>query len=551
MRKQGKRNFNNIIVLIVLLLFILNSNILFAQENVNLFYPIQNSTTPFSMKGDINFILISPFSDMSEIQIQLPDKKITVRKDHLVSRGTDNFTWTGKVTSYEFSTVILTVVDGILFGSVNFGDESYLIQQQGDNYLIEKQGSSSNLTSNMKGSASDTLIPKAAFTKQSFPPITPSQEDGSRIDIMILYTDKMKSRYGTNLNALIQSFVDLMNQALKNSFVNTQFKLVHSQLYSNTNAQETETLNTALSHISNSTEVKTLRNAYNADVVSLLRDCSNGGCGGLSYQMSASLRGSQFAAFAFSVAGVYEPDMWWSKIVFAHEVGHNLGCGHARVVRQPDNPLDAAFPYSYGYQVQNVFATIHGHGYANTPFIAYFSTPRVLYKGYPIGKDTNASDAAYNALTIENTRQIVANFRQPISYTLTAGKTGTGTGTVISTPAGINCGADCSEMYIAGTQITLNATPAVGSVFIGWSGGCTGTRNCIVKLAANINVTARFEKLCQIGDMDCNGAFNIFDMQRLVNCVFGKGSCAKGDLNGDGQYNIFDVQQLVNKIFKP
>lgn len=55
---------------------------------------------------------------------------------------------------------------------------------------------------------------------------------------------------------------------------------------------------------------------------------------------------------------------------------------------------------------------------------------------------------------------------------------------------------------------------------------------------------------CWLGDMNCDGQFNIFDLQRLVNCVFGKGSCANGDLNGDGQYNIFDAQQLVNKIFK-
>lgn len=61
----------------------------------------------------------------------------------------------------------------------------------------------------------------------------------------------------------------------------------------------------------------------------------------------------------------------------------------------------------------------------------------------------------------------------------------------------------------------------------------------------------KITKTCQPGDLDCNGAFNIYDMQRLINCIFSKGSCANGDLNSDGKYNIFDVQQLVNKIFKP
>lgn len=54
---------------------------------------------------------------------------------------------------------------------------------------------------------------------------------------------------------------------------------------------------------------------------------------------------------------------------------------------------------------------------------------------------------------------------------------------------------------------------------------------------------------CAVGDLDCNGQFNILDMQRLFNCIFGNGSCEHGDLNGDGSYNIFDVQQLINKIF--
>ena len=69
------------------------------------------------------------------------------------------------------------------------------------------------------------------------------------------------------------------------------------------------------------------------------------------------------------------------------------------------------------------------------------------------------------------------------TYTLTVSKTGTGKGTVTSTPTGINCGTDCSEMYDFGTDITLTADPADNSVFIGWSGGdCTGTGVCTVTM---------------------------------------------------------------------
>jgi hypothetical protein len=60
------------------------------------------------------------------------------------------------------------------------------------------------------------------------------------------------------------------------------------------------------------------------------------------------------------------------------------------------------------------------------------------------------------------------------AHTLTVDKAGTGTGTVTSDPAGINCGGDCTEDYIEGTVITLTAHPGVKSYFIEWSGNCYG-----------------------------------------------------------------------------
>jgi len=57
-----------------------------------------------------------------------------------------------------------------------------------------------------------------------------------------------------------------------------------------------------------------------------------------------------------------------------------------------------------------------------------------------------------------------------LTYTLNVSKAGSGTGTVTSAPAGIDCGIDCSQDYTFGTVVSLNATPAEGSVFTGWSG---------------------------------------------------------------------------------
>jgi len=81
-------------------------------------------------------------------------------------------------------------------------------------------------------------------------------------------------------------------------------------------------------------------------------------------------------------------------------------------------------------------------------------------------------------------------------FTLTVSRTGTGTGTVTSTPAGISCAPDCSEDYPEGTLVTLTATPAPGSVFVGWGGACSGTTpSTLVTLNGNKTCTARFEPL--------------------------------------------------------
>ncbi|MBN2575169.1 MAG: hypothetical protein JXP73_11460 [Deltaproteobacteria bacterium] len=72
-------------------------------------------------------------------------------------------------------------------------------------------------------------------------------------------------------------------------------------------------------------------------------------------------------------------------------------------------------------------------------------------------------------------------------------KTGAGTGTVTSSPAGIDCGQTCSASFEYRTSVTLTATPASGSLFTGWSGGgCSGTGTCTVSIRSATSVTANF-----------------------------------------------------------
>ncbi|BEP15897.1 hypothetical protein acdb102_42080 [Acidothermaceae bacterium B102] len=80
--------------------------------------------------------------------------------------------------------------------------------------------------------------------------------------------------------------------------------------------------------------------------------------------------------------------------------------------------------------------------------------------------------------------------------TLTVSVTGNGTGAITSSPVGITCGSttgsSCSHDYVAGTHVTLTATPDPRSRFAGWGGACTGTTTCAVTVDAARSVTAQF-----------------------------------------------------------
>ncbi len=73
--------------------------------------------------------------------------------------------------------------------------------------------------------------------------------------------------------------------------------------------------------------------------------------------------------------------------------------------------------------------------------------------------------------------------------TLTVSVTPASSGTVTSAPAGITCGADCTENYLIGTAVTLTATPAAGFAFSAWSPNCPGGA---VTMSAGMACTATF-----------------------------------------------------------
>ena len=107
-----------------------------------------------------------------------------------------------------------------------------------------------------------------------------------------------------------------------------------------------------------------------------------------------------------------------------------------------------------------------------------------------------SGSAASCTVTMSQARSVTANFNElpppPASYLLAVSKSGSGAGTVSSSPAGISCGSDCAQNFAAGSKVTLSAVPDNTSTFIGWSGACSGSASCTVTMSEARNVTAQF-----------------------------------------------------------
>ena len=186
-----------------------------------------------------------------------------------------------------------------------------------------------------------------------------------------------------------------------------QLRLVHT---AEVTYSESGVMNTDLSRLRNTADgimdqVHQLRDQHKADLVALIVDNGGNSCG-IAYVMTNG-PSAGFASNAFSVTA---RDCIANQTL-AHELGHNMGDAHDRATGGT-----GAYPYSYGYRDEiGKFRTIMAYDCptVSCPRVKYFSNPRLLYNGRPLGIDhtINPSNSADNARSMNDVRHIVAGWR--------------------------------------------------------------------------------------------------------------------------------------------
>jgi GH25 family lysozyme M1 (1,4-beta-N-acetylmuramidase) len=97
------------------------------------------------------------------------------------------------------------------------------------------------------------------------------------------------------------------------------------------------------------------------------------------------------------------------------------------------------------------------------------------------------SGASTCTVSMVGNKSVSARF----GYTLTEAVSGAGPGQI--TTGATACTSSCQTTYVAGTSVTLKATPGPDALFSGWSGACSGTSTtCVVVMNASQQANANF-----------------------------------------------------------
>ena len=322
--------------------------------------------------------------------------------------------WVGKVPNEPNSEVSLIERDGVVAGTIRLGTRTFKIRNAGRGLHAIEEVDGSKFAQCATGSAHKITV--AADTPGNVSPSAGTAdlpEGVPTVDVLVVYTAAARAAAGgeASILATIDLAVLETNQAYANSGINYQLALVKA---AEVNYAEVPSFSTMLSSLRNQgdgvlDEVHGLRDMYGADLVSMIVGGSQY-CG-LGYLMSNP--GAGFQSYAFSVVARGCATGYYS---FAHELGHNLGCQHDR-----DHAGTGAYSYSFGHRApDSSWRTVMA--YAPGPRVGHFSNPAVMLNGISTGVVNTSAGGADNAMTINTTAPIVAQFRDSPVYSFGQGK---------------------------------------------------------------------------------------------------------------------------------
>ncbi|MEI6176222.1 MAG: autotransporter-associated beta strand repeat-containing protein [Verrucomicrobiota bacterium] len=343
------------------------------------------------------------------------DEVLTLEFKKIKTRSATTHTLQGHVVGEEKTSVAQIVYhDGILHGSVMRYSTNQELEYRilADGHMMVRELDHATMNDNCatcKGDMAD-IEQNIAFSSPapSDPPadrgVIAYDTPGWRvIDVVVGYSKEARIDDGgyAQIEARIMDSLDRMTLAFANSQIpNTEMVLVgtiEDPAYMAPGSSSLS-LGDELTNLRNENDgvldtVTNLSNRLGADLVSFVTPAGQGGQSGVANGGNRYSINSRIAMTA-------------SQMVMAHEMGHNMGCGHAWGDSSKPTAANTGWRFKTpgGSQLSTIMAYTDGWG-ARVP---YYSNPNVLYEGVKTGA-VNGYDATGD--TTVDQRLVVGGLR--------------------------------------------------------------------------------------------------------------------------------------------
>jgi hypothetical protein len=411
-------------------------------------------------------------------------------RGHFVGRG---------VIDPRLAVVVAIGIDGRIDRMISFGVDDTLEYRRGRRTVTGEEMLELVQTEGLQGDASPRWTCGQEELPTAFPDVVPQQPGVHAMSLGSLHTatvavdtdnEFMSLKFGnntTNATAYIADLFAAINVMYERDLnvrllVGTTFLRVAADPYTQTTSGSAT--GAQLNEFSNYWAVN--QGGVTRALAAMLsgKQPTNNSASGIAW-----LNGLCSTSLGYSFSQVFKIDyLAGDASVVGHEIGHNFGSPHTHCYSPPIDTCYSGEGGCYsGSTTCPAAATVNGVPNVKGTIMSYCH----ILGGCSASMVFHPTVEAYLD-PIMTSKIGVCLMPLATNYTLTVARSGAGSGTVNSSPAGISCGGDCSEPYSSGTVVTLTATPDGSSAFAGWSGACSGSSSCQATMSAARSVTAWF-----------------------------------------------------------
>lgn len=262
--------------------------------------------------------------------------------------NSNGVTWVGHVDGVPMSSVTLVYSGGLVAGSIASAGRVYSIRPAAADVRLANPQPGREL--HVVAEIDQNALPREAPSIEVTLPAAPARASGDAaladtadfIDVMIVYTPIVATVLGGQVGTtnLANLAVSETNTSYQNSGVFQRLRLVHVEQVPYTETGDfAENLDNLRFGAPGLSGVAAMRDAYHADLVTMLIRPQLGDACGIAYIMTA-------VNAAFAPAGYNVVDQGCvAGYTYAHELGHNMGARHDWFVDSGQTP----FPDGHGY----------------------------------------------------------------------------------------------------------------------------------------------------------------------------------------------------------